>query len=272
MPQVKSKLKAAVRERMAKTGESYCAALDNIRREGAPLGAISHIGGAIFNHAEGEMTLSIVYCGPNGSGKTANLEYIHGKTPDRNRAEAMCRLSVQGGQGQALPYERLDLLSSVNVGVVLGNQVRLRLLTMPADWSPTVAGGKGLVLPEFSCLSAIVFVADARAECLEDNLKAFQKLQADIKAMGCALDQVPLCFQWNKRDLADVAAEEALEAKLNTYGKPSLAASASTGVGVLECLKQAVILAIAGVRDRHAEDPALFAPAIRRTPRLVVRD
>ncbi|MEL6349464.1 MAG: GTPase domain-containing protein, partial [Myxococcota bacterium] len=78
----------------------------------------------------------------------------------------------------------------------------------------------------------IVFVADSDPGREFANQYSLLTLQENLKRQGKRLADLPLVFQWNKRDVANPIPVSALQSSLNPTGAPSIEAIASRGVGV----------------------------------------
>jgi signal recognition particle receptor subunit beta len=62
---------------------------------------------------------------------------------------------------------------------------------------------------------------------------------------------VPLCVQYNKRDLPHIAPVEVLRAQLNPTGVPDFEAAARSGAGVFETLRAAAKLVLLDFNQRN---------------------
>jgi hypothetical protein len=99
-----------------------------------------------------------------------------------------------------------------------------------------------------------VFVADSQAPMQDANLESISNLKVNLAEMGLTIDEVPMVFQYNKRDLRNILALEPMNAALNPEGRPYFEAAAVHGIGVFETLKGIVRLAIASVREKVGPD------------------
>jgi hypothetical protein len=79
----------------------------------------------------------------------------------------------------------------------------------------------------------VIFVADSSPEQMEANREALVALQADLEVLGLAAD-IPVVFQYNKRDLPDAVSEEELNQAVNPHGAPAYAAVATRRQGIIE--------------------------------------
>ncbi len=179
-----------------------------------------------INFAQKEIQCKIVYYGPGMSGKTTNLELVHGKVPEDNRGE-LTSIATTGERTLYFDYMPLDL------GQIAGIQTKFQLYTVPGQiyYKST----RRLVLQG---VDGIVFVADSQASKLKENQESFEDLEENLKEMGKTLADVPIIVQYNKRDLPDAMSIEELEEKVNPHGFPYIEAIATSGEGVFPTLKQ----------------------------------
>jgi signal recognition particle receptor subunit beta len=73
---------------------------------------------------------------------------------------------------------------------------------------------------------------------MEENVKAFQNLEENLKTLELNLDEIPYVLQYNKRDLPNAAPVEYMEFLLNNreVQVPSFQATAHKCHGVFETL------------------------------------
>jgi signal recognition particle receptor subunit beta len=198
-----------------------------------------------FNYTTMQMTAKIVYYGPGLCGKTTNLQAIHQKTAPQSRGEMV---SLETETDRTLFFDLLPL----EVGVIGGMKVRLQLYTVPGQVFYNAT--RKLVL------DGVVFVADSQKIALDANLESLSNLRANFVELGIAADQVPIVFQYNKRDIRNILPVEELQAALNPTGSRHFEAAALHGVGVFETLKAISKLAITSVRKKLSGDEARPAP------------
>jgi hypothetical protein len=179
----------------------------------------------IVNYAAREVTAKIVYYGPGRSGKTTNLQFIHGAIPADRKGEIIS-LATEGDRTLFFDYLPIEL------GSISGYRTKIQLYTVPGQvyYDST----RRLVLQG---ADGIVFVADSRARKEDDNVESFRNLQSNLLDQKVDPRTMPLCLQYNKRDLPDAAPMDALESTLNFRGVPAFPASALEGTGVFETLQ-----------------------------------
>ncbi len=205
-----------------------------------------------FNHATRQMTAKIVYYGPGLCGKTTNLNTIYGKTSQKARGEMV---SLNTETDRTLFFDLLPM----DVGVVGGFKTKLQLYTVPGQvfYNST----RKLVLKG---VDGIVFVADSQVPMLDANKESLQNLEANLRELGLSLRDIPMVFQWNKRDLKNIVPVEDLERELNPSHHLSFQSNAQEGMGVFETLRGITKLALTHIKSHHfgETNPAREAPAV----------
>lgn len=202
-----------------------------------------------FNHATRQMTAKIVYYGPGLCGKTTNLNTIYGKTSQKARGEMV---SLNTETDRTLFFDLLPM----DVGVIGGFKAKLQLYTVPGQvfYNST----RKLVLKG---VDGIVFVADSQVPMFDANKESLQNLEANLKELSLSLRDIPMVFQWNKRDLKNVVPAEELERELNPTGHPSFMSVAQDGTGVFETLRGITKLALAHIKTHHFSESDVARPA-----------
>ena len=201
-----------------------------------------------FNHATRQMTAKIVYYGPGLCGKTTNLNTIYGRTSQKARGEMV---SLNTETDRTLFFDLLPM----DVGMVGGFKTKLQLYTVPGQvfYNST----RKLVLKG---VDGIVFVVDSQTAMLDACRESYQNLMENLKELGLVLDEIPLVFQWNKRDLKNVVSVEELEAAFNSRGLPSFQSVASDGTGVFETLRGITRLALTHIKNHVMGEGQAPAP------------
>lgn len=160
------------------------------------------------------------------AGKTTNLERVYLNAPPDRRGK-LSSIATEGERTLFFDYMPLDL------GFIQGLRVRLAVYTVPGQ--ALYAATRRTVLQG---VDGVVFVADSEPERLDESVSALAELERVLpQVRGRELRDLPLVFQWNKRDLASALAEDQLVARLNPWGKPCVSAVAKEGEGVLETLR-----------------------------------
>ena len=210
-----------------------------------------------FNHATRQMTAKIVYYGPGLCGKTTNLNTIYGKTSQKARGEMV---SLNTETDRTLFFDLLPM----DVGMVGGFKTKLQLYTVPGQvfYNST----RKLVLKG---VDGIVFVVDSQVPMLDACRESWQNLEENLRELGLDLHDIPVVFQWNKRDLKNVVSVEQLESVFNSRGLPSFQSVASDGTGVFETLRGVTKLALSHIKTHvlgEAQAPKAPAPVSLAQP------
>jgi mutual gliding-motility protein MglA len=210
-----------------------------------------------FNYTTMQMTAKIVYYGPGLCGKTTNLQAIHQKTAPGSRGEMV---SLETETDRTLFFDLLPL----DVGVIGGMKVRLQLYTVPGQVFYNAT--RKLVLKS---VDGVVFVADSQSAALDTNIESLNNLKTNLGELGLSVDQVPVVFQFNKRDIRNILSVEALNDALNPGGLPHFEAAALHGIGVFETLKAISRLSLASIRKKVTSDDARRHGAAKAVPAAV---
>jgi hypothetical protein len=200
---------------------------------------------AFINLRTREIQIKIVYYGPAGSGKTANLRHIYARCKDALPGKL---LTVSAGGD---PTIFLDFLPITITGID-GFALKVRIYTVPGDeyyneTRKTILRG----------VDGIVFVADASA-MRKANILALKNLQSNLLTYRKHLARMPLVFQFNKYDLEEQGAlllpPSTLLNDLNRpYRKPYFVASALQGRNVVATLKKIITVTMDTVAKRYRE-------------------
>ena len=192
---------------------------------------------AILKLKKREIECKIVYYGPGRSGKTTNMEYIF-KTYKKQVVGEMVSIDTEGDR--TLFFDFLPM----GLGKIKGFDIRVQLYTVPGQVQ--YRSTRKLVLKG---VDGVIFVADSLAVRREKNMLSLKDLQQNLKEYGINIFKIPLVMQHNKRDLSGqafpVMSIEQMERDLNRQLKiPSFSASAITGQGVGETLKECLKLTL----------------------------
>src|ERR1700681_3155702 len=160
-----------------------------------------------FNYATMQMAAKIVYYGPGLCGKTTNLHHIYGRTSPGSRGEMV---SLETETDRTLFFDLLPL----DVGVIGGFKTRVQLYTVPGQVFYNTT--RKLVLKG---VDGMVFVADSQRAMKEANVESLNNLRVNLAEIGLQLDDLPLVFQFNKRDLSNTLSVEEMNQSLNAQGR-----------------------------------------------------
>jgi len=196
---------------------------------------------AIINLKKGEVQAKIVYYGPGRGGKTTNLEYIYRKFHDRIKTE-MVTIKTHGDR--TLFFDFLP----IEIGKIKGFDIRIQLYTVPGQVKYDAT--RRLVLRG---VDGIVFVADSLSVRRKENVLSLKNLADNLATYNKSLFDVPVVFQYNKRDLKEegipLLSLDTLEKDLNTRLRaPSFGASALKGPNVVQTMKKIIVMTIDSLR------------------------
>jgi len=198
---------------------------------------------AILNPYKKEAEVKLVYYGPGRAGKTSNLKYLYNKLEKRIKGKLA---SINTNRDSALFYDSLPL----DIGMVKDYKIKVQLYTIPGQVQYKAT--KKLVLKG---VDGVVFVADSMVLRQQLNIDSLQDLKENLAMFGKNILQIPLVFQYNKRDLEEqdipLLSYKTLEKDLNSQlMAPFFEASAITGFNVVETVKKVISLTVASLRDR----------------------
>ncbi len=192
-----------------------------------------------FNASQRELALKVVYYGPALSGKTTNLQALHGLLdPD-----ARGRLATLDTKGDRTLF--FDLLP-VNFQTKSGVTVKIKLFTVPGQVVHEAT--RKIVLQG---TDGIVFVADSQRSATQANNDSFKGLNRNLTANRLDPKTTPTVIQFNKRDLPDIRSDEELAAFAKRGKEPVYGAVAVQGKGVIETLRGLMKLVWKRLEDQH---------------------
>jgi signal recognition particle receptor subunit beta len=215
----------------------------------------------LFNYSTKELTAKVVYYGPGLCGKTTNLQWIHEKLPIKNKGKM---LSLATETDRTLFFDFLP----IELGTIRGMRTRIQLYTVPGQVFYNAT--RRMVLKGADC---VVFVADSQEPVLEANLESFENLRQNLEANEIDPDEIPMVFQYNKRDLPNALPLEILNERLNPRGLTFCEAVAVRGHGVEETLKAATTMVFRSLASKYGApvEPGTDPIAAAGTPPLVPR-
>ncbi len=197
---------------------------------------------ALFNYATKEITLKVVYYGPGLSGKTTNLQYLHSVlTPDRRGK----LLSLATEADRTLFFDFMP----VELGKIKDFSIRFQLYTVPGQVRYNAT--RKLVLKG---ADGVVFVADSQRLMREQNNESLANMRENLIANNLDPADIPVVFQYNKRDLDDIMSVDELNRDLNPDSFPYFEAVAVDGRGVKETFDAATRLILKYISRKHRID------------------
>jgi len=180
---------------------------------------------SFVNYNTKEINCKIVYYGPGLGGKTTNIQHVYQKTAGGAKGE-MVSLNSENERTIFFDFLPLDL------GEIRGFKTRFHLYTVPGQ--VFYESSRKLILRG---VDGVVFVADSQVERMEANIESLKSLENNLAEQGYDIENIPIVFQWNKRDLPNVSPVEDLNMTLNQFNRPAYEGVATDGGGVFETLK-----------------------------------
>ena len=179
---------------------------------------------AFVNYNNREITIKIVYYGPALSGKTTCLKEIFKNTEFEKKGK-LITLDTDGDR--TLFFDFLPL----EIGKLGDYSIKVQLYTVPGQVAYNTT--RKLVLQGSD---GIVFVADSQDIMKDQNIESFTNLKMNLKENSINGSDIPLIFQYNKRDLSEVMTIDDINNDLNPENKPFFPTIATTGENIQEGL------------------------------------
>lgn len=202
---------------------------------------------ALFNYTAKEITLKVVYYGPGFSGKTTNLQYLHSILPAKTRGKL---ISLTTEADRTLFFDFLP----VDMGKIKDFNIRFQLYTVPGQVRYDAT--RRLVLKG---ADAVVFVADSQKEMKAQNIESLNNMRDNLIVNNLDPDNIPIVFQYNKRDLKNILSIEELNGYLNKSNALFFEAVAVEGKGVEDTFKESTNILSKHITEKYKLD--LEAPA-----------
>jgi len=196
----------------------------------------------IFNYKAKEIIAKIVFYGPGLCGKTTSLQVLHQKTIPERKGE-LYFLATE--TDQTIYFELVPLY----VGEIRNFKLRFQVYTVPGQVKYN--NTRKAVLQG---VDAIVFVADSQRSRRQANQRSLENLKYNLKGgYNIQVDEIPLVFEFNKRDMPDLLMVEELNNDLNPNNVPYFETIAIQGDGVLDAFEAISSLAIENIEERIAQ-------------------
>ncbi len=186
-----------------------------------------------------EITLKIVYYGAALSGKTTNLQQLHELLSAGSKGD-MVTLDTQ--DDRTLYFDFLP----VEFGVDGDYNIKLKLFTVPGQVMHRAT--RKVVL---AGVDAVAFIADSQRDAASANAYSYRDLEANMRANGIDVHEVPQVVQFNKRDLPDVKPLEEVRKAWEGTGIPTVPAVAVRGEGVVETFEALLGQLYKHLNERH---------------------
>ena len=197
---------------------------------------------ALVNYGKKEIQFKIVYYGCGLCGKTTNLEMIHEKVPAKGKGNLT---SLATSQDRTLFFDFLPLQTTA----IEGFTTKFQMYTVPGQVKYNST--RRLVLR--NC-DGVVFVVDSQWDKMAENVESWDNLKENLDLQGNNIAEMPYVFQYNKRDLPNVAPVPYIDYLINNGDVkiPVFEASAFIGDGVLDTLNAIAKLVIRDFIDKQA--------------------
>lgn len=207
----------------------------------------------IFNYKTREIMVKIVYYGPGLCGKTTSLQVLHQQTIPERKGE-LYYLATE--TDQTIYFELVPLY----VGEIRNFKLRFQVYTVPGQVKYN--NTRKAVLQG---VDAIVFVADSQRSRQQANLRSFENLKYNLKGgYNVLLENLPMVYAYNKRDMRDVLRIDELNQDLNPGRLPHFETIAIQGDGVIDAFETISSLAINALDQRLGHLEGKDAPAAFR--------
>ncbi len=198
---------------------------------------------AVINLRDREIQCKIIYYGPGKSGKTSSLVYIYNILQSKVKSKMVI---IKTEEEKTLFFDFFPL----SLGKILDFDVKIQLYTVPGQIM--YASTRRLILKG---VDGIVFVADSQVKKRQENIESIRDLEENLENGRIALKDIPLVFQYNKRDLnkqgATLLSIEDLECDLNSsFNAPYFLTSAVEGYGITNALRTISKLTIQYVSNK----------------------
>lgn len=233
-----------------------------VRTAGGPILLHEQTSMSVFNSSDNSITCKLVYYGPGLGGKTSSLKAVHAIM---DPAQTTRPVLLQTDDERTVFFDFLPL----DLGPHCGHRIRLQGYTAP-----------GLVRYNLTrrCLlmgvDGVVFVADSAPDSLESNMESLANLHENLAANGMKPGQVPIVFQFNKRDLPNALSVKELNACLNPSAAEFYSTTATKSDAVFDAFVAITRLVLNGVAQRYgiASPEPLGVIASRWLARLAITE
>ncbi len=193
---------------------------------------------AFVNYNNKEITAKIVYYGPALSGKTTCLRYIYTSSQVENKGK-LITLDTDGDR--TLFFDFLPM----EIGKLGNYTIKIQLYTVPGQVAYDTT--RKLVLQG---ADGVVFVADSQVVMREQNIDSFSNLKKNLRLNNLNIEEIPLIFHFNKRDLREILPLDTLNKDLNREHKSFFPTVATSGENVIEGLHTIIKLVIIHLKNK----------------------
>ncbi|NOY22424.1 MAG: GAF domain-containing protein [Acidobacteria bacterium] len=187
-----------------------------------------------------EILVKIVYYGMGLCGKTTSLQYLHSVMDPVSTTKLF---SVKTDEDRTLFFDFLP----ITISTLNNFKIKLKIYTVPgqvkynATRKAVLAGVDG-----------VVFVVDSQQNLLDDNVASMKDLVGNLNYYKLNLDNLPVVFQYNKRDLSPLTPMPKLNDTLNPGKKiPYFPSVAIRGEGVTDAFLAICDLSMKQIIAKH---------------------
>lgn len=208
----------------------------------------------------GEAHARIVLWGIEGAGKSTTLRTIHARLRPESRGELV---RTPSRLDPTIVSESL----SISLGEIGGQPMQIEVVAVPGAEDQAMTRKQLL-----DQVDGVILVLDCGPGRIAANASAIDELRSSLAAYGQRLEAFPIVLQYNKRDVADPFAIEALHRQIGLPQAAVFETIATTGHGVLPTLttisKHVVRLRRDGMRavDKPPAAPPTAHASARPTP------
>jgi len=179
----------------------------------------------IINSKTKEIICKIVYVGPSLGGKTTSIQAIHHSVPPEHRTPLQS-VNTDGDRTLFFDYFALKMPE------IQGFKPKFLIYGVPGQ--PYYKSTRKMVL---NGVDGLVFVADSAKYRFSDNMESLLDLKGMLQEYGYVYEDIPMVFQYNKRDLSDITPVEEFERVLNDKKAPFFESIAIENKKVMEAFK-----------------------------------
>jgi signal recognition particle receptor subunit beta len=135
----------------------------------------------------------------------------------------------------------------VDLGKLNDFSIRFQLYTVPGQVRYNAT--RKLVLRG---ADAVVFVADSQREMREQNIESLKNMRENLLSNNIKPEEIPVIFQYNKRDLPNILSVDELNKDLNDDRRYEFVESvAIDGKGVEDTFRKITKLVLQGISKKH---------------------
>jgi signal recognition particle receptor subunit beta len=186
-----------------------------------------------------EVAVKVVYYGPALSGKTTNLQSLHGMFNSKHRGRLM---TLETQSDRTLFFDLLPLQYKTPSGL----SVKLKLYTVPGQVIHNST--RRAVL---AGVDAVAFVADSQKSQALSNSISFNNLKENLKVNGIDFDALPIVMQFNKRDLQNLKPVEEIKRDWGKSRFPTFLSIATQSKGVVETFECLIRMAFKSLDKKY---------------------